>query len=107
MHPRPLHYILVDRQAVAVSDVLEWASMFEDRDKRRVDLSPVGPDAHVSTVFLGLDHAFSGPPMIFETMSFVGGESVDCERCSTWDQAVAQHRRIVKRMLVEGEAQGA
>jgi len=55
----------------------------------------------VSTVFLnGLDHNYSdsGPPLLFETMIFHKdnpGLDHECARCSTWDQAEAQHARLV------------
>ena len=59
----------------------------------------------MSTVFLGLDHQWGdGLPQIFETM--VGRhnpeeyEGIECEghmeRFSTWDEAVAGHKRIVE-----------
>jgi hypothetical protein len=48
----------------------------------------------VSTVFLGLDHAWGkGPPMLFETMIFGGEHDQYQERCSTWEQAEEMHRR--------------
>ena len=51
-----------------------------------------------STVFLGLDHRFidDGPPLLFETMIFGGDGDKDQWRCSTWEQAEAQHRRAVE-----------
>jgi hypothetical protein len=53
----------------------------------------------VSTVFLGLDHNFDkiGPPVVFETMIFSRSEWSEeyCERYSSWDAAVAGHRRAV------------
>jgi hypothetical protein len=53
----------------------------------------------VSTVFLGLNHRHGeGEPLIFETMIFpqeIDDGELDFyqERCSTWEQAVAQHER--------------
>lgn len=53
----------------------------------------------VSTVFLGIDHGFGreGPPILFETMVFSAGTFDDqwCERCSTWEEAEAMHKRGV------------
>lgn len=83
-------YILEGRTPVP-ADLMTWARWYETAD-RTVAKSAVGP-YRVSTVFLGLNHAFGdGPPLIFETMVF-GPDSDDvwCERCSTWDQAEAQH----------------
>ena len=40
-----------------------------------------------------------GPPILFETMVFGGKHDRYQERCSTWDEAVAQHDRIVEMAL--------
>lgn len=70
-----------DRNGQPMSDVIEWARMFEDDAIRRVALDEVvcgDESVRVSTVFLGLDHNWgSGPPMIFETMVFGGPERID------------------------------
>jgi hypothetical protein len=53
-------------------------------------------DVRVSTIFLGLDHAHGyGPPMLFETMIFGGQYNDYYERCSTWEQAEAQHAAAI------------
>jgi hypothetical protein len=51
----------------------------------------------ISTVFLGLDHRYSGtgPPIVFETMVFGGPNDGYQERCCTWREAKAMHRRVV------------
>jgi hypothetical protein len=50
----------------------------------------------VSTVFLSLDHNWSGgEPLLFETMIFGGPYDTFMERYSTYDQAKAGHERIV------------
>lgn len=55
----------------------------------------------VSTVFLGLDHSWGdGPPLLFETMEFGGPRDGDCDRCSTWDEAEAQHAAMCRRVGV-------
>jgi hypothetical protein len=81
----------------------EWAEMFNDPARRRVLLTRIGP-FEVSTVFLGLDHNFSqqGPPLLFETMTFLTGtrkdyDGNDCDgRWSTWAEAEEAHRRAVR-----------
>jgi len=53
-------YVLDENgQPVAEPDVLKWARWFERKDVRRVASDDVG-DVNISTVFLGLDHAFGG-----------------------------------------------
>jgi hypothetical protein len=62
---------------------------------------------HVSTVWLGLDHAFhdDGPPLIFETMAFVDGPLDNHqERYSTRAAARAGHARMIERVKVERAA---
>lgn len=65
---------------------------------RTVAKTKIG-DVMVSTVFLGIDHSFGrGPPMLFETMVFGGPMDQYQERCSTWDEAVEMHERLVARV---------
>ncbi len=76
----------------------------ESMENRRVANDQIG-NVEISTVFLGLDHNFfdRGPPLLFETMIF-GGEHNDYqERCSTWEQAEAMHKRataLVRRGFI-------
>jgi hypothetical protein len=97
-------YILVGHEPVPEPDLFAWAAWFETAD-RHVALDTVG-GYHVSTVFLGLDHNLfgDGPPLLFETMVFHlagGGEDLDMERYTTWDEAVAGHARIVAALRAE------
>lgn len=71
-------------------------------DYKRVDFDKLEGNIEVSTVWLGIDHAFrSDTPIIFETMVFrptgEGGKSEgdECERYSTLDEAHDGHRRMV------------
>ena len=71
-------------------ELMAWAEWFKQAD-RTVTKTDVG-EVQISTVFLGLNHAFGdGPPLLFETMIFGGEHDEYCEGCSTWDQAVEQH----------------
>lgn len=62
-------------------------------DARRVALTDFGDVAQVSTVLLVVDHNWhqSGPPLIFETMTFMDGEGDRCVRTSTRAAALAAH----------------
>ena len=92
-----------NRDGSPCGDVLEWAREFETSD-RHVGLTQVTDRARsirVSTVFLGLDHGFgSGPPLIFETMTFPDDDLLeeDCERYATEDQAHAGHAAMVAKV---------
>lgn len=55
---------------------------------------------YVSTVFLGLNHAWrDGPPILFETMIFGGPHDRYQERYCTWDEAVAGHQRAIEMIF--------
>jgi hypothetical protein len=118
MTERPRYYILEGHEARPVDTVEEWARWFEGslaldgvearrKDKRRVDFTDLGY-CTVSTVFLGVDHAFwGGPPILFETMVFAppeGGTTFPEEwdgrqrRYTTWDEAVAGHDEMVAEL---------
>lgn len=93
------HYILDGHIPVQCS-LMEWAKFFETHN--RIVRQDKIDNGKVSTVFLGLDHQFgNGPPLLFETMIFGGPHDGYQERCSTWDEAEAQHEVAMK--LVGGE----
>lgn len=88
-------YTLEGTTPVPAVDLMTWAKWYEAAN-RTVAESNIG-DHLVSTVFLGMDHGFGdGPPLLFETMVFKGASNSDlwCERCSTWEEAVAMHERV-------------
>lgn len=86
-------YILDGKTPVPCDDIFKWGTWFEAGD-RVVDRTE-RDDVCVSTVFLALDHSFGdGPPLLFETMVFRDGNDDECERCSTWEEAEAQHKRM-------------
>lgn len=91
------YYIEKDGKPVQVHDPLEWARQFESADRRvaRDEISGV----EISTVFLGLDHAYlGGPPMIYETMVFGGQLDHEEDRYSTREEALAGHAAMVERV---------
>ncbi len=85
-------YLLEGKTPVPCDDLLTWGRQFEKMD-RHVGFTEHG-GVRVSTVFLGLDHAWGdGPPMIFETMIFGGEHDQYQERYSTWEEAEAGHKK--------------
>jgi hypothetical protein len=80
-------------------------------------------DVIVSTVFLGINHNFRerGPAVLFETMTFRGTMTVDIGgvqreiaasdgeremwRYSTWDDALAGHAAICRRVFGKNYAE--
>ena len=77
-------YILVDDCIVAV--------LMSDWEGPQSIASTIVQDAHVSTVFLGIEHVGG----MFETMIFGGPVDEFQIRCNTAKQAREIHNRIVK-----------
>lgn len=77
------------------------------RDESRIVAKADMGDAHVSTVFLGLDHSHTGegPPVLYETMIFGGPHNEFQRRYCTRAQAKSAHESIVKA-LQEGNDPG-
>jgi len=90
-------YILDEHRRVTVplsnAEYSEFCASFKNRCVR---LSKLKTGFTVSTVFLCVD---MGGGMFFETMVFAGDSSQehDCERYSTWDEAVRGHERMVRK----------
>jgi len=95
-------FILNDKgEPIPEPDLLTWARWFE-KGNRRVATETIG-ESRISTVFLGLDHAFNpfdgGPPVLWETMVFGGPLDQEQERCSgNREQAEAMHAAMVRRV---------
>ena len=102
-------YILDGRNPIPCADFMTGARWFQTSD-RHVAKTDFG-DVRVSTVFLGFDRSFGqGPPLLFETMIFGGPFDQDKyqERCSTWEEAEAQHAEAVEvaRQSLNGACAG-
>lgn len=106
---RPRYYILDERgEPVRELDMHRAAMWLEE--SHRIEDAPLGwrvaystgEGFHVSTVFLWLDHShtWDGPPVLWESGVFAGGEMVECERCGgSREQAHAMHDAMVERAL--------
>jgi hypothetical protein len=83
--------------------------MFEARKRDpdgdwRIGFDDIG-EVTVSTVWMAIDHNWSGegPPLIFESMVFGGALDQECYRYSTREEAAAGHSRLLA--LVHADAQ--
>jgi hypothetical protein len=102
----PQYYVLDAERRVVCATLKTWGEAFEDYGSRTVARQSFGHQGigtiEVSTVFIGVNHRFigEGPPLVFETMIFGGGEGLDgyTDRCATWDEAEAMHRRAVEHV---------
>jgi len=100
-----MKYILQGITPVQCDDVLEWARWFETADTVVAQSWwPLNDYSDkricVSTVFLALDHNWtgSGPPKLFETMVFGGKLDGYQVRSCTWAEAVETHKRVLERV---------
>jgi hypothetical protein len=89
------YYILNDDHSTKPCEMMEWAT---NRKNVVVKQDQVTLEVRVSTVFLGLNHAWlgQGPPLIFETMIFGGPEDGYQDRYTTWDEAIKGHEKALK-----------
>jgi hypothetical protein len=90
--------LFFDRQGTPIS-LERWAALMGRQD-RHVGLTDLGALGRVSTVWLGLNHAWGdGPPLIFETMIFGGPMDQYQERYSTEEQAAIGHGFAVQALM--------
>lgn len=97
----PGRYILdADGEPVAAIDMRAWAKWFEGHNRHVGD--DVVDGLRVSTVFLGIDHNFTGngPPVLWETMLFAVGAPLGHawqdfqRRYTSRTSALAGHRLV-------------
>ena len=74
---------------------MEWARLFEDLAYRIVNRTEIRGLITISTIWLGLNHGYSGRPLIFETMVMPFGDH--CERYATLEEALAGHEEMVRK----------
>lgn len=100
---KPHSYILNDLgEPIVEPDIKEWATWFETAERHVADdrLTIAGEEVRVSTVFLGIDHAWGEPiPVLWETMVFGGPMNQEMDRCGgSREQAEAMHARMLARV---------
>ena len=103
MRGRPIRYVLEGHEVKATpfteSDPEYFMGMCVTIAENWFGHEAIG-EIHVSTIFLGIDHAhgFNARPLLFETMIFGGGEDIDLYqvRCCTWDEAMEEHAKAIE-----------
>lgn len=94
-------YILDNDHNPVAADVLVAAKWLEDNLERRVVkqeniLDKNGETVRVSTVFLGLDHAWnSKTPVLWETMIFGGEHDQYQDRYTSYQDALEGHQKAI------------
>lgn len=92
------HFILAPDGEPTPVDMETWARWFEQNIATRVVAKTyIGDDVQVSTVFIGIDHNWSGQgdPLVFETMIFGGLWDEYQWRYTLRTEAQARHDAIV------------
>jgi hypothetical protein len=98
-----LWYILDNNHKLVTSTGIESSKWMEENPKRKTvgydELKDInGDDVRVSTVFLGLDHAWNGskPPILWETMIFGGkNDQAYQERYASYEDALEGHQKAI------------
>lgn len=88
-------YILDNNNKPVPSTALESSEWMDKHPKRKaLKQEDVGEDVHVSTVFLGMDHAWLGygKPVLWETMIFGGDHDQYQERYTSYEDALEGHQ---------------
>lgn len=102
----PLH-VYYDRKGQPIS-LRRWGELHSDYDYKVLAKDIVGI-SEVSTVWLGIDHGWEqdSPPIIFETMIFVGPHDEECWRYPTEVEALAGHEMVKAMLVAEMEERSA
>lgn len=90
-------YLLDENKQPYEVSLEESYKVYRDMDMKIVKQETVG-DSKVSTVFLGLDHAWGheNGPILFETMIFDGYYEGFQRRYKTYDEALRGHNDAVE-----------
>lgn len=92
-----MEYFRLDGATVVPCGRDEWAQMIQS-GAQVVKQDLVG-EVKLSTVLLGIDHAFGGGmPQLFETMIFGGPHDEFQARWATYDEAVVKHEWIFEAL---------
>lgn len=97
-------YILDDENNPVLSTMEEYVNWRTNNLKRVNILNSEFGESRISTVFLGLDHAFiSGlhDPVLWETMIFGGKHDMTCERYSSLELAIKGHKKLLNLEMKE------
>jgi len=91
-------YILDENNKPVVADsVIESAEWLEENPERKAVKQEHIDDIFISTVFLGLDHAWipGGNPVLWETMIFGGEHDQYQERYTSYEDALEGHQKAL------------
>jgi hypothetical protein len=96
------NWILKNGKPIPAESILQWASWYETAD-RTVARTDISEHVDVSTVFLSIDHNFTGkgPPVLWETLIRGGPRDGWMDRYTSESDAKKGHKRACA--LAKGE----
>lgn len=95
-------YILDNNNKPVAKPFLEASQWLKDNDNRRIVKRDEIGGILVSTVFLGLDHAWdSDIPVLWETMIFGGEHDQYQERYTSYEDALEGHKKVLTLITKE------
>lgn len=96
-------YIIRDGEPKPCEDVKAWGRWYEKANRHIGDDTING--VRVSTIFLGIDHAFgAGPPVLYETMAFgADGDEIQ-KRYHTEHEARQGHAAMIEAVRRQSQA---
>jgi len=96
-------YILDNNNNPVLKSTLEGTQWLTDNDHRRIVKQDQVGDIFISTVFLGLDHAWipGGKPVLWETMIFGGEHDQYQERYTSHKDALEGHEKALTLITKE------
>lgn len=95
------HYLLdANLRPVRCDDLLTWAQGMDDSRRRSLLQDSPHYGVLVSTVFLGINHSWSGgEPILFETMVFGDPDYDELQlRYASWEQATRGHQLVLNHV---------
>jgi len=84
-----------------ITDLMEWGKWMGSANRHVAD-EMIG-ESRISTIFLGLDHAWGdSSPLVWETLVFGGRDDGEMERCGgSRKNAEEMHKRMVEKIKAE------
>lgn len=102
----------LETKIITPCDMFGWARQLEEMSRLHIKhvADEIVNDKRISTVWLGLNHAYSENelPKIFETMVFDpanSGNDIYCKRYTYWEDAQLGHERA-KQWVIDGCKEG-
>ena len=95
-------YILDENNKPVKSPIIQYSEWIEANPERKAVKQEHIGDVRISTVFLGLDHAWrSDIPVLWETMIFGGKHDQYMDRYTSYEDALEGHQTALNLITKE------